>query len=224
MNAAAAAIRTVLFDLDGTLLDTAPDLADALNTLLGETGRSPLPFEQIRPVVSHGGIALIRLGFGLSPTDPEFAALRERLLAIYRANLAGKTRLFPHMDQVLDSIESRGMNWGVVTNKPGWLTEPLLEALQLHTRAACIVSGDTLEQRKPHPAPLLHACRLAGAAPHECVYIGDAERDIEAGRNAGMHTLVALFGYLEAHDRPADWQADAQVATPADILDWLDRH
>ena len=204
-----------------TLLDTAPDLADALNAVRTEQGYAALPFEKIRPVVSHGGIALIELGFGLDRNDPAFEALRQRLLAIYRANLAVRTRLFPGMEALLAGLEQRGLNWGVVTNKPGWLTEPLLAALDLYARAACVVSGDTLEQRKPHPAPLLHACALAGSQPEQCVYVGDAQRDIEAGRNAGMHTLVALFGYLQPQDDPQAWAADATVAEPAAILDWL---
>ncbi len=222
MPGSPADIRTVLFDLDGTLLDTAPDLADALNAVLTEQGRAPLPFEQIRPVVSHGGIALIQLGFGLDRSDPGFEPLRQRLLAIYRDNLAVKTRLFAGMEKLLDEIEQRGLNWGIVTNKPGWLTEPLLQTLGLRERASCVVSGDTLEQRKPHPAPMLHACELAGSHPQQCVYVGDAERDIEAGRNAGMYTLVALFGYIQPQDTPESWQASALIDQPAEILDWLD--
>ncbi len=222
MPGSPAHIRTVLFDLDGTLLDTAPDLADALNAVLAEQGRARLPFEQIRPVVSHGGIALIQLGFGLQRSDPGFEALRERLLAIYRDNLAVKTRLFTGMAELLHEIEQRGLNWGVVTNKPGWLTEPLLQALGLRERAACVVSGDTLDQRKPHPAPMLYACQLAGSRPDQCVYIGDAERDIEAGRNAGMLTLVALFGYIQPDEDAHAWAADAAVETPADILAWIE--
>lgn len=216
-------IRTVLFDLDGTLLDTAPDLADALNTVLVEQHRPPLPYTAIRPVVSHGGIALIELGFRLERGDPAFEPLRQRLLAVYRANLSCKTRPFAGMEALLDALEARRLNWGVVTNKPAWLTEPLLQDLGLYERAACIVSGDTLQERKPHPAPMLLACRLAGSEPAQCVYIGDAQRDVEAGRNAGMHTLVALFGYLQAHDDPQAWQASGTVRTPAEVLDWLDR-
>ena len=217
-------IRTVLFDLDGTLLDTAPDLADALNVVLEEQGRTPLPFNDIRPVVSRGGIALIALGFGLQPGDEQFEDLRTRLLKAYRANISRKTRPFPGMLKVLDQLEARDINWGVVTNKPGWLTDPLLRDLELFDRAACIVSGDTLDERKPHPAPMLFACERAGSLPAECVYIGDARRDIEAGQNAGMHTLVALFGYIPAEDEPHAWQADAAISTPGELLDWLDKH
>lgn len=214
-------IRTVLFDLDGTLLDTAPDLAYALNRLLEEQRREPLPYEQIRPKVSHGGKALVKLGFALDPGDARFALLRQRLLNIYRANIARETRLFPGMDTVLTTIERQGLNWGVVTNKPAWLTDPLLDALDLTTRAACIVSGDTTGNSKPHPEPMLHACQRAGSRPQQALYIGDAPRDIEAGRNAGVRTIVALFGYLEPHDRPETWGADGSIGRPEDLLDWL---
>jgi 2-phosphoglycolate phosphatase len=216
-------IQTVLFDLDGTLLDTAPDLAVALNTLLAENDHEPLPCEAIRPVVSHGGVAIIRRGFQLQVSDPAIEPLRQRLLEVYRANISTHTRPFPGMADVLDTLEARGLNWGVVTNKPGWLTQPLLSDLGLLQRAACVVSGDTLAQRKPDPAPLLHACALAGSTPQRCVYIGDAQRDVEAGNKAGMYTLVALFGYFRDNDRPQDWEADAMIDTPADLLMWLDR-
>jgi 2-phosphoglycolate phosphatase len=215
-------IRTVLFDLDGTLLDTAPDLADALNSVLVERQRDPLPYEKIRGVVSHGGMALIRLGFGIPQTDPDFEPLRQRLLDIYLANIANRTRPFPGITQLLDELERRGLNWGVVTNKPGRLTDPLLRQLALYDRAACVVSGDTLNERKPHPAPMLHACEQAGSQPAQCVYIGDAERDIEAGRHACMHTLVALFGYFTAEDRPLEWNADGCISHPLELLEWLD--
>ena len=215
-------ITTVLFDLDGTLLDTAPDLADALNTVLAENRREPLPYETIRGVVSHGGMALIKLGFGLDESSPDFEPLRQRLLSIYRANLSGKTRPFPGMAELLEQLEQGGRNWGVVTNKPAWLTEPLMQDLGLLQRAACVVSGDTLDERKPHPAPMLHASELAGSRPEQCVYIGDARRDIEAGRNARMHTLLALFGYFMDGDRPGEWQADGFLEQPLDLLAWLD--
>jgi phosphoglycolate phosphatase len=143
------------------------------------------------------------------------------LLDYYQAHIADETRLFPGMEKVLEYIEARGLSWGVVTNKPGWLTEPLLEALDLQRRAASVVCGDTLNECKPHPAPLLHACKLIGTAPGQCLYVGDAERDITAGHNAGMTTLVALFGYLMDSDRPEDWGANALIQQPADILAWL---
>lgn len=215
-------IQTVLFDLDGTLLDTAPDLAAALNLVLAENRREPLPFETIRPAVSHGGIAIIRRGFGLEASDPAIEPLRQRLLELYRANISTHTRPFPGMAEVLDTLEARGLKWGVVTNKPDWLTQPLLGNLGLLQRAACVVSGDTLTRCKPDPAPMLHACMLADSEPQRCVYVGDALRDVEAGKNAGMYTLVALFGYFRENDRPEDWQADAMIHAPADLLAWLD--
>lgn len=220
----ASETRTILFDLDGTLLDTAPDLADALNAVLAENQRSPLPFEDIRPVVSHGGLALIKLGFNIDSSDPAFAPLRQRLLDVYRENISRRTQPFPGISKLLDSIEQRGLNWGIVTNKPGWLTEPLLKDLGLFDRAACVVSGDTLEERKPHPAPMLHASELANSRPEHCVYIGDAQRDIEAGNNAGMQTLVALFGYIRKHDDPYSWNASSLIEQPGDLLVWLDNN
>jgi phosphoglycolate phosphatase len=216
------ATRTILFDLDGTLLDTAPDLADALNTVLVENQHSPLPLDDIRPVVSHGGMALVELGFSLERTDPAFEPLRQRLLEVYRENVSRRTQPFPGITELLDSIEQRGLNWGIVTNKPGWLTDPLLKDLDLFNRAACVVSGDTLDERKPHPAPMLHASKLANSRPEQCVYIGDAQRDIEAGNNAGMQTLVALFGYLQEEDEPDTWNASSMIEQPQDLLAWLD--
>lgn len=217
-------LTTVLFDLDGTLADTAPDLAFALNTVLVEQGRAALPFAHVRPVVSHGAAALIRLGFGLGPEDEGFAPLRTRLLEIYRTNLAQETRLFPGMTELLLVLERLGMKWGVVTNKPAWLTEPLLHALGVAQRTCCIVSGDTTRQRKPHPEPMLHACAVSGSLPEQCIYVGDAQRDVEAGRQAGMKTLVALFGYLDASDLPAEWGADGMVEHPLEILNWMEAY
>ncbi|GAB6042202.1 HAD family hydrolase [Endothiovibrio diazotrophicus] len=214
-------IRTVLFDLDGTLADTAPDLVVALNTLRTEEGEPPLPFEAIRPHVSHGSQALLRFGFGLDDNDPRFPPLQQRLLDYYRAHVCDHTTLFPGMGELLEEIERRGLNWGVVTNKPARFTDPLMEALGLAGRAACIVSGDTTGRAKPHPEPMLHACRLAGSEAAQCLYLGDARRDIEAGENAGMTTLVALFGYLGEEDHPEQWNADGMIHTPLDTLAWL---
>jgi phosphoglycolate phosphatase len=215
-------IRTVLFDLDGTLADTAPDLGYALNALLGEHARAPLPYATIRPVASHGAAGLIELGFGIARTDPHFAALRERFLDIYRRHLVRETHLFAGIRQLLDALPAREINWGIVTNKPAFLTDPLVAQLGLADDAVCVVSGDTTASRKPHPEPMLHACRLAGSGPEECLYVGDAARDIEAGKAAGMRTLVALFGYIGADDHPESWGADGVIREPADILNWLD--
>ncbi len=214
--------RIVLFDLDGTFADTAPDLAYALNRTLKLHGRDPLPYSRIRPVVSHGGAALIRLGFGLEPDAQGFEPLRQDLLRFYREHIQRETVLFPGMEQVVDELERQGIRWGIVTNKPAWLTEPLLEALGMAQRAACIVSGDTTPNKKPHAEPILHACKLAGGhTPQECLYIGDARRDIESGHNAGTATLVALFGYLSEDDHPEQWNADGAIDHPLQILDWL---
>jgi phosphoglycolate phosphatase len=210
----------VLFDLDGTLLDTAPDMAGALNELRASEGLPPLPFASLRPHVSHGSARLVSVGFGRDAGD-EFERLRLRFLDVYRARLASDTRPFEGMDVVLAMVESAGFAWGVVTNKPGWLTEPLLRELGLDTRCACIVSGDTLPVRKPHPGPLLHAAGALDLAPADCTYVGDAERDIQAGRAAGMRTLVAAFGYLGEDDDPAAWGADGIVSRPLDLPGWL---
>lgn len=215
-------IRTVLFDLDGTLLDTAPDLAYALNQVLKQESRPALPMEALRPLVSHGARALLEYAYGTGPGDEGYEKRRQRLLYIYRANLARETRPFPGIPELLNAVEARQMNWGVVTNKPSWLTEPLLDALLLLERAACVVSGDTIEHSKPHPAPMLLACEQAGSHASECLYIGDAERDIEAGRNAGMATLIAGFGYVPGDTDLDAWNADGIVDSPADILAWLD--
>ena len=214
-------ITTVLFDLDGTLADTGPDLADALNVVLAERNQPTLPYDRVRPHVSHGANAMLKLGFGLTPDHDGFLPLRERFLAIYRDNIARHTRLFPGMDTVLDTLEARQLRWGVVTNKPGWLTEPLMRELGLAHRAACIVSGDTTANRKPHPEPMLYACRVTASLAPQCLYIGDARRDIEAGRRAGMATLAALFGYIGEDDLPEQWGADDMIEKPEQILEWL---
>ena len=217
-------IRTVLFDLDGTLADTAPDLAHALNALLVEEGKMALPYETIRPEVSHGASALVTLGFGLKPGDPEFDRLRQRFLEIYSANLSRYTRLFPGVAELLRTLKERGRNWGIVTNKPAFLTDPLVKQLNPEPPPACVVSGDTTTNRKPHPEPMLHACALAGSEPAQCLYVGDAARDIRAGKDAGMRTLVALFGYISKDETPQNWGADGMIHYPREVLDWLNAH
>ncbi len=214
-------VKHLLFDLDGTLADTAPDLAYALNLLRQRHGKSSLNYDKIRPVVSHGGNALISLAFGMAETAPGFAPLREEFLQLYRENIHRHTTLFPGIETVLDTLENRLCRWGIVTNKPAWLTNPLIAAIGLDKRTNCVISGDTLPFRKPHPQPLLHACRLLDTLPQETAYIGDAQRDIEAGRNAGMSTLLAAYGYLEEDASPETWGADIIVDEPAEILEWL---
>lgn len=214
----------VLFDLDGTLLDTAPDMVGALNRLRLEEGREPLPFADVRAHVSHGAVRLVTVGFP-GVTGEEFERLRQRFLALYAAHLAIDTCLFPGVAAVLSRLEADGVPWGVVTNKPGWLTDPLLERLQLAQRSCCVVSGDTVAERKPHPLPLLHAAACSGVAAERCVYVGDAERDIVAGRAAGMQTVVAAYGYVGVDDVPANWNAHGIVQRPEELLDWVDlRH
>lgn len=220
---APTALEAVLFDLDGTLVDTAPDLAYAVNATLAEEGLAPLPYAHIRPQVSNGSTALTRLAFGIEPDHPSFEPRRARLLDIYRENIARESRLFPGTDALLECLERWGLRWGVVTNKPAWLTEPLLEELGLAARAACIVSGDTTARRKPHPEPLLHAARLVGADTAACLYVGDAERDVAAARGAGMVALVAAFGYLEPGAQPSTWGAAALLDSPAAIGEWIER-
>lgn len=212
--------RAVLFDLDGTLLDTAGDLAQALDRLRAENALPPLGRERIRSFVSHGATALVRLAFPSAP-EPEFLELRARLLELYGAALCVHTRPFPGMLELLARLERDGMRWGIVTNKPAAFTEPLLEALALRSRAGTVVSGDTLAERKPHPAPLLHAAERLGVEPRECVYVGDAERDVLAARAAGMRAVVACFGYLGPGDDPRSWPADAWVDAPLELYDWL---
>jgi N-acetyl-D-muramate 6-phosphate phosphatase len=214
-------LRAVLFDMDGTLLDTAPDMVGALNALRREADLEPLPYEAVRPTVSHGAARVVKSGFP-DATAEGAAALQRRFLEIYRGALSRGTRLFPGMAEVLDSLAARRLKAGIVTNKPTWLTDPLLEQLGLRARFDCVVSGDTLAERKPHPLPLLHAAQLAGAGPGECIYVGDAERDVQAAHAAGMPALVANYGYLQAGEDTAAWGADGYLERALDLLDWLD--
>lgn len=211
----------ILFDLDGTLVDTAPDLAFALNSLLQQQGLKALPYDTIRPVASHGSAGLLGLGFGITTEHPDYLSLQQRFLQLYQDNIARETALFDGMEEVLTSLEQTNITWGVVTNKPAFLTEPLMDALELTDRAACIVSADTTPYTKPHPAPMLYACDLINLPPEQCLYIGDAARDIEAGKNANMKTVAALYGYLGEQDHPENWQADASINHPRDILQWI---
>ncbi len=214
-------IDCLLFDLDGTLADTAPDLAHALNRTLEHFGCKPLPFDKIRPVVSHGGIALIRRGFDIEPEDEGFEERRQHLLDVYLKNICRHTRLFPGMDEVLDTLRQKDIPWGIVTNKPAWLTDPLMAELPMPCRTEVIISGDTCEHNKPPPQPLLCASERLAIPPPRCLYVGDAQRDIEAGKAAGMPTACALFGYLQEDDRPEEWQANYQLQQPEDLLNLI---
>lgn len=214
-------VEAVLFDLDGTLADTARDLAFALNEQRRLHGLSPLPFEAIRPVASHGARGLLALGFNLSPEAPDFAPMRAQFLDLYARHLCDQTVLFPGMAETLAQLEAQGLRWGVVTNKPARFTLPLMEALGLAARAACIVSGDSTANAKPHPEPLLEAARQLGLPASRCLYLGDALRDVAAARAADMPVLVARYGYLAKEDDPAAWGALGLIDTPAELFRWL---
>lgn len=214
-------IQSILFDLDGTLLDTGRDMGSALNRVLEDMGRSALPYDRIRPVVSQGTAGLFDLSLGISDGDPGYESLRARFLEYYERAMCNHTTVFDGMDEVLDQLERANVPWGVVTNKPEYLAVPLLDSLGLLARTACVVGGDTLEKRKPHPEPLLHGCEMTGCEPARSLYIGDAEGDIVAGRRAGMKTLIATFGYLSEADRPESWGADGMIAHPREIMGWL---
>jgi phosphoglycolate phosphatase len=219
----AAPVRAVLFDLDGTLADTAPDLGAALNHVRRAAGLGALPLGTIRPWVSQGGRGLIGGGFGLLHDDPALPNLLDALLARYAAAVCVHTRLFPGMDGVLDELEIRGLAWGIVTNKPSRFTLPLLEGLGLAGRIGSVVCGDTLAARKPDPAPVLLACTQLGVAPGCCVMVGDDRRDIAAARAAGARSLAVTYGYGTQGDPPENWSADGLLHTPAGLLHWLDR-
>ncbi|MGH8620835.1 MAG: HAD-IA family hydrolase, partial [Burkholderiales bacterium] len=189
-------IKAILFDLDGTLADTAPDLTFALNRVRGARGLPPLPLAATRPYASQGARGLIGVGFDLHPGDPGYDALRDEFLSAYAENLCRETRLFAGMPELLDRLDARALPWGVVTNKAERFTLPLLDLLELRSRAACVIGGDTTGRIKPHPEPLLAASRAIALAPSACVYVGDDRRDVEAGQAAGMKTAVARWGYL----------------------------
>lgn len=211
----------MLFDLDGTLIDTAPDMALSLDILCTEEQHKILAFEEVRPFVSNGSVALVKLAFGNQLDEQYLERLKSRYLEIYQDNLAVKSGLFDKMNDLLLHLEQNGIKWGVVTNKPGWLTEPLMQALGLTQRAACIVSSDSTEKRKPHPEPMFLACKLTDSLPAECIYVGDARRDIEAGQNAGMKTVIAQYGYIGKDEDTSSWQADYSIQSPAQLIDYL---
>ncbi len=214
-------LKAVLFDLDGTLLDTAPDLAAALNNVLANEGHAPLPLQKIRPYAGHGSRGLLQYGLGIDENHAKFNTLSQQLLDFYSQNIVNNTHLFPGMEQVLTQLENKKIPWGIVTNKPGWLTQSLLEHLQLTVRAACVVSGDTLPKRKPDPAPLLHACAQLQINPSDCIYIGDSESDMQAGARAGMPTALALYGYIPDTVSPLQWGANYAINNPLEILELL---
>lgn len=214
-------IHTILFDLDGTLLDTAPDLCFALNQTLHEIGLPALSLAITRPLISTGAAGMIAYALANQPGIYDQKQLAQRLVTIYQQHIAVHTRLFKGMAEVLNNLEKQDYPWGIVTNKHARLTEPLLHALNLHERPACIISGDTTAHSKPHPEPLLEACRQIDCDPSTCVYIGDAEKDIQAGLAAGMTTWAATYGYIADDDHPERWGASGLIHTPKDILNWV---
>jgi N-acetyl-D-muramate 6-phosphate phosphatase len=213
--------RAVLFDLDGTLIDSAPDLAGAANDLRAELGLGPAPFEQLRPMVGAGARGMLGAALGVKPGDERFDPLRERFLAIYEARMTRETRPFGHMLPVLDALEAAGLAWGIVTNKASRLTMPLVAALGLHPRAGTVIAGDTTPHSKPHPEPLFEAARRLALEPGHCWYVGDDHRDIKAGVAAGMTTVAVSWGYLGQGEPIGAWGADHVLHEPRELLSAL---
>jgi len=216
-------MRAVLFDLDGTLADTAPDLSGALNRMRERRGLAPVAVDALRRHASSGARGLIGAGFGIAPGHADYEPMREEFLAQYEAHLMLESTLFEGVPTLLDAIEARGLAWGIVTNKVERFTLPLVDLLGLGRRAGCVVSGDTTAHAKPHPAPLLEAARRLDVAPGHCLYVGDDERDMQAARGAGMCAIVAGYGYLGSGTPPADWDADHIIDSPTALLTLLER-
>lgn len=214
-------IAAVLFDLDGTLVDTAPDFVRVLNQLRADDQLPPLPYDAIRNQVSNGARALVKLGFALEETSDDFAHRLEKLLALYEQGLAVESKLFDGLDASLRWLEQRNIPWGVVTNKPSRYTLPLLRGLKLDQRCAVAICPDHVTHKKPHPEPLLTACDWMSVDPQQTIYVGDHIRDIEAGRAAGNYTIAAAWGYLEQDTNIDDWQADIILQTPAQLQAFL---
>jgi len=211
----------VLFDLDGTLIDSAPDLAGAANDLRAQHGRPPVPFEALRPMVGAGARGMVGAAFGVKPGDAHFEDLRDAFLARYAQRLLERTQVFDAVQPVLQALEAAGLPWGIVTNKASRFTEPIVDGLALRSRVSALVCGDTTPHSKPHPAPLFEAARQLGLPAGCCVYVGDDLRDVAAGRAAGMAALVASWGYLGDGPPVKEWGADAILGMPADLLNWL---
>jgi phosphoglycolate phosphatase len=212
--------KAVLFDLDGTFADTAPDLAGAINVMRRARRLPDLPPSATRPVASHGARGLLNAGFGIGPEHPDYRAMREEFLALYERDICRETRLFPGTTGLLDTLEKRGLRWGIVTNKAERLARMLLEKLGVSPRAACIIGGDSTPNLKPNPGPLLAACGAIGEEARACIYVGDDRRDIEAAHAAGMKAAAVKWGYLNGSD-PATWNADWMLEKPQDLLRFL---
>jgi 2-phosphoglycolate phosphatase len=212
----------LLFDLDGTLIDSAPDLAGAANDLRAAHGLAPLPSAALRPMVGAGARGMVGIAFGVLPGDTRFEALKDAFLARYAERLLHSTQVFDAMQPVLDRLDAAGLPWGIVTNKAMRFTAPLVEGLGLAQRDRVVIAGDTTPHAKPHPEPLLEAARRLGVAAGACAYIGDDHRDMQAGRAAGMATLAAAWGYLGQGEPVQAWGADQVLSSPGDLLQWLD--
>jgi 2-phosphoglycolate phosphatase len=210
-------MRAVLFDLDGTFADTAPDLGRAVNLMRAARGMAPVALSETRRVTSLGARGLLGVGFGMGPEHADYPAMRDEFLQIYENNLCCETRLFPGMAELVDQLESDGLRWGIVTNKAERFALPLMQQLGYRSRAGCIIGGDTTGKMKPHPAPLLAAADVLALPPSSCIYVGDDERDIVAGNAAGMKSIAVRFGYLNGSN-PDQWGAAAVVDTAAEIL------
>ncbi len=217
-------VKAVFFDLDGTLVDTAPDLGFALNQVRQERGLEPLPAAAIRPYASTGTRGLIYVGFGFAPEHTEYPAIRDRFLSIYRANVARESRAFPGIPQLIAQLAARGIKWGVVTNKGREFTNRLLSSLDWPAAPAAVACADEVPRGKPDPASLLLACERAGLPPAACIYVGDAARDVEAGRRAGMPVIGVTYGYTEIDSPPESWGADQLVHSPLEILSVVPDH
>lgn len=213
--------QAVFFDLDGTFADTAPDLAHALNLMREARHLPAVPLAATRPVTSSGARGMLSVGFGLTPGHRDYDAMREEFLRLYEANLCRESRLFPGMSHLITGLQTRGIGWGIVTNKAERYAKPLIGMLAPQLQCLCVIGGDTTGHLKPHPAPLLAASAAAGIPPQVCMYVGDDARDIEAGRAAGMTTVAVRYGYLNG-SAPDSWGADAVIDHPQDLLRFLD--
>ncbi|EDP46655.1 HAD family hydrolase [Rickettsiella grylli] len=218
---AASKIKGILFDLDGTLLDTAADLAEALNQILRSQHSEPLPIETIRPFISSGIFGLLNLGLKIQATDPIFPVLRAQFLDYYRQHSCVHTQLFPGIEPLIHYLHEKKWPWGIVTNKSQFLTQHLIKKFPLLKKAHCIIAGDTLNYSKPHPEPLLHACQCINCSPKNCIYVGDAKRDIDAANAAGMFSLIALYGFIDPKEDRTQWAASGEISSPFEMIEYL---
>ncbi len=213
--------RGVLFDLDGTLLDTAPDLVYAFNQLRHDHDLPAMSLAELRPIISLGSKIMIKRLLGIDENSPHFNALREKFLAVYEEHLADSTQFFPGIEEVLSHLDETQMPWGIVTNKLTRHTSALLKALRIDHRPICVICGDSLPTFKPDPAPILYACQLLQQDPKTCLYIGDSLTDVTASKAAGTASLVALYGYIGEEENPIAWAADGYIQQPIEIMKWI---